>query len=119
LNKKLETQGHDDVRVGYKIVADALNDPLSIIAANSGQEPAVILAEAKNQTDENVGYNARKGQFENLFEAGVVDPAKVTILALQNAGSIVGLILTTSVLMADKPEDKKEVAAGGHPEMPY
>jgi len=119
LNKKLETQDHDDVRVGYKIVADALNDPLSIIAANSGQEPAVILAEAKNQTDENVGYNARKGQFENLFEAGVVDPAKVTILALQNAGSIVGLILTTSVLMADKPEDKKEVAAGGHPEMPY
>ncbi|MDA0944658.1 MAG: hypothetical protein O3A77_01190, partial [bacterium] len=119
LNKKLETQDHDDVRVGYKIVADALNDPLSIIAANSGQEPAVILAEAKNQTDENVGYNASKGQFENLFEAGVVDPAKVTILALQNAGSIVGLILTTSVLMADKPEDKKEVAAGGHPEMPY
>ena len=117
LNKKLETQDHADVRVGYKIVADALNDPLSIIAANSGQEPAVILAEAKNQTDENVGYNARKGQFENLFEAGVVDPAKVTILALQNAGSIVGLILTTSVLMADKPEDKKEVAAGGHPEM--
>jgi chaperonin GroEL len=120
LNKKLATLDQDDFRVGYKIVAEALNDPLRIIATNSGQEAAVILSKAKEQADENVGYNALTNVFEDLYEAGVIDPAKVTILALQHAGSIVGLMLTTSVLMADKPEEVKAAApAGGPGDMPY
>ena len=120
LHKKLGSLEQDDFRVGYKIVADALNDPLRIIATNSGQEAAVILAKAKEQTSETVGYNALNNVFEDLYEAGVIDPAKVTILALQHAGSIVGLMLTTSVLMADKPEEVKAAApAGGPGDMPY
>ena len=110
LTQNIQSQDHNDARVGYNIVLKALSIPLKTIAANSDEEPAVIVENVKNSKD-GIGYNAQTGQLEDMFKAGIVDPAKVTRYALQNAASIVGLLLTTSVLIAEKPEDEKESAA--------
>ena len=79
---------------------------------NAGLEGAVMVQQAERETG-NVGLNATTGNFEDLFKAGVIDPAKVTRSALQNAASIAGLLLTTEALVADKPE--KQPAGGGMP----
>jgi chaperonin GroEL len=100
-----------DIKVGMTIVAKSLEIPLRRIAENSGVEASVIIDKVKNSAA-GVGFNARTGQFEDMIKAGVVDPSKVTRTALQNASSVVSLLLTTDVLIADKPEDKSAVAAG-------
>ncbi|MGE4170633.1 MAG: chaperonin GroEL [Candidatus Margulisiibacteriota bacterium] len=100
-----------DVKLGMQIVARALEVPLRRIAENSGVEASVVVNEVKNQKAGH-GFNARTGKFEDLFKAGVVDPSKVTRSALQNAASIVSLLLTTNVLVTDKPEEKKDLPAG-------
>ena len=103
----LEEEG--DIQTGINIVARALADPLRQIAANAGMEGAVILSQvAKLPAGE--GFNALTGEFVNMFDAGIVDPAKVTRSALQNAASIAALLLTTEALIADQPEE--EPAAG-------
>ena len=98
------------------IVKRALEEPLRQIALNAGQEGAVIVGRVRESKDENFGYNAETGEFGDMIKAGVIDPAKVTRLALQNAASIAGLMLTTEALMADIKEDNKKAAAGagGH-----
>ncbi|GAB4344817.1 MAG: chaperonin GroEL [Cyanobacteria bacterium] len=96
---------------GAKIVSRALAAPLKRIAENAGQNGAVI-AERVMDRDINVGYNAATGEFVDMFEAGVVDPAKVTRSALQNAASIAGMVLTTECIVVDKPEPKDAAAAG-------
>jgi chaperonin GroEL len=96
---------------GATIVARALAAPLMRIAQNAGQNGAVI-AERVKEKDFNVGYNAATGEFVDMFEAGVVDPAKVTRSALQNAASIAGMVLTTECIVVDKPEPKEGAAAG-------
>jgi len=96
---------------GATIVARALAAPLMRIAENAGQNGAVI-AERVKEKDFNVGYNAANGEFVDMFEAGVVDPAKVTRSALQNAASIAGMVLTTECIVVDKPEPKEGAAAG-------
>ncbi len=96
---------------GASIVARALTSPVKRIAQNAGQNGAVI-AERVKEKDFNIGYNAVTGEFVDMFEAGIVDPAKVTRSALQNAASIAGMILTTECIVVDKPEPK-EGAAGG------
>ncbi|RAP36901.1 chaperonin GroEL [Candidatus Marinamargulisbacteria bacterium SCGC AAA071-K20] len=103
LAKIIKSKEQDDSRVGYHIVLKSLEIPLKTIAANSDQEPAVILEKVK-QADRNFGYDAYTGRIVDMFKSGIIDPAKVTRSALQNAASIVGLLLTTSVLIADKPE---------------
>ncbi len=105
-----------DLRLGMTIVARSLEIPLRQIASNSGVEASVIVDKVKN-SPKGVGFNARTGQFEDMVKAGVVDPSKVTRSALQNAASVVSLLLTTDVLIADKPEDKKEHAHAGAPGM--
>ncbi|NER84097.1 MAG: chaperonin GroEL [Leptolyngbya sp. SIO1D8] len=96
---------------GAQIVTRALSAPLKRIAENAGQNGAVI-AENVKEKDFNVGYNAANNEFVDLYEAGIVDPAKVTRSALQNAASIAGMVLTTECIVVDKPEPKEGAGAG-------
>jgi len=98
--------------VGATIVMRALTAPLKRIAENAGQNGAVI-AERVKEKDASIGYNAAENSFVNMLEAGIVDPAKVTRSALQNAASIAAMVLTTECIVVDKPEDDKAGAAGG------
>ena len=97
---------------GATLVARALTAPLKRIAENAGQNGAVI-AERVKEKDFNIGYNAANGEFTDMFEAGIVDPAKVTRSALQNAASIAGMVLTTECIVVDKPEKDKAPASPG------
>ena len=101
-----------DEATGATIVSKALEEPLRWIAINAGVEGAVIVEHAERETG-NIGYNALTGTFEDLVKAGVIDPAKVTRSALQNAASVAALLLTTEATVADKPEEEKAPAAGG------
>ena len=107
---------HDDEAIGVNIVKRALEEPLRQIALNAGHEGAVVAARVRESKDDTFGFNAETAEFGDLVKAGVIDPAKVTRLALQNAASIVSLMLTTEVLIADYKEDDKTVAAaaGGY-----
>ena len=97
--------------IGAQIVTRALTAPLKRIAENAGQNGAVI-AERVKEKDFNVGYNASNGEFVDMLSAGIVDPAKVTRSALQNAASIAGMVLTTECIVVDKPEPKEGAGAG-------
>jgi chaperonin GroEL len=101
-----------DAKVGVNIVRRALEEPLRIIALNSGQEGSLVVERVKNMP-KGQGYNAETGEYGDLLKAGVVDPAKVTRSALQNAASIASMLLTTEVLIAEKPEKEKPAPAGG------
>jgi chaperonin GroEL len=102
-----------DLQVGISIIKRALEEPLRQIAQNAGFEGAVVVARVREmKTDE--GFNALTDKFENLVDAGVIDPTKVVRSALQNASSIASLLLTTEALVSEIPEDKPEPAGGGH-----
>ncbi|HVN81889.1 MAG TPA: chaperonin GroEL [Terriglobia bacterium] len=104
---KLKLEG--DEQIGVDIVRKALEEPMRQIAINAGTEGAIVVERVKAEKRENVGLNAETGEFEDLVAAGVIDPAKVTRTALQNAGSIAGLLLTTEALVTEIPEKKKEM----------
>lgn len=95
-----------DERTGVNIVLRALEEPIRTIAANAGQEGSVIVDRLKKEAV-GIGYNAATGEWVNMFEAGIVDPAKVTRSALQNAASVAAMFLTTEAVIADKPEPEK------------
>ncbi|MDQ0063541.1 chaperonin GroEL [Paenibacillus harenae] len=103
-----------DEQTGVNIVLRSLEEPIRTIAANAGQEGSVIVERLKNEKI-GVGYNAATGAWVDMFEAGIVDPAKVTRSALQNAASVAAMFLTTEAVVADKPEPKG--AGGGMPDM--
>jgi chaperonin GroEL len=115
LAPQLETWANDNLTgealTGALIVSRALAAPLKRIAENAGQNGAVI-AERVKEKDFNVGFNAATNEFVDMFEAGIVDPAKVTRSALQNAASIAGMVLTTECIVVDKPEPKEGAGAG-------
>jgi len=100
-----------DEATGATIVSKSLEEPMRWIATNAGLEGPVVVEQAQRETGR-VGLNAATGEFEDLFKAGVIDPAKVTRSALQNAASVAGLLLTTEATVADKPEKKAPVGAG-------
>jgi chaperonin GroEL len=104
---KIKLEG--DELVGSKIVLRAVEEPLRQLAANAGEEGATIVQNVKAKKGA-IGYNADTGEYEDLLKAGVIDPTKVTRTALQNAASVAGLLLTTEVLIAELPEEKKESA---------
>jgi chaperonin GroEL len=111
--EKLKADG--DEQIGINIVKRALEEPLRQIALNAGHEGAVVIGKVRDSKDDNFGFNADSGDYGDMVKMGVIDPAKVTRLALQNAASIAGLMLTTEALVADIREEKKEAAgAGGH-----
>jgi chaperonin GroEL len=99
--------GDEDEQIGVNIVKRALEEPLRQIVANAGKEGAVIVEKVRSEKNPNVGYNAATETFEDLVAAGVIDPAKVTRCALQNAASIAGLMLTTEALISEIQEDHK------------
>ena len=101
-------------QVGVDIVRRALEEPLRQIAHNAGQEDSVILAKVKDEAD-SVGYDALKDEFNDMFSAGVIDPTKVVRVALQNASSIAGLMITTEALVADIPEKEAPPMPAGPP----
>jgi chaperonin GroEL len=112
---KLDLTG--DERIGAEIVRKALELPAYWIATNAGLEGAVAIAKIR-EVSENHGLNAATGEYVDLVKSGIIDPAKVTRSAVQNAASIAALLLTTETLVVDKPEEKEDAAAGaGHGHM--
>ena len=106
----LETVNEDE-KTGVAIVKRAIEEPLRQIVANAGKEGAVVVQKVREGKGD-FGYNARADVYENLFAAGVVDPAKVTRVALENAASIAGMFLTTECVIVEKKEDKPEMPMG-------
>ena len=104
---------HGDEQIGANIVKRALEEPLRQIVANAGEEGAVVIGKIRDNKDTAYGYNAQTGEFVDLVKAGVIDPTKVTRTALQNAGSIAALMLTTEALVAEIPEPKSEAPMHG------
>jgi chaperonin GroEL len=102
-----------DESIGVNIVKRALEEPMRQIALNSGHEGAVIIGRVRESKDENFGFNADTGEYGDMVKAGVIDPAKVTRLALQNAASIAALMLTTEALVAEIKETDKKGNGGG------
>ncbi len=100
-----------DEKTGVAIVKRAIEEPLRQIVANAGKEGAVVVQKVR-EGEGDFGYNARADVYENLFAAGVVDPAKVTRVALENAASIAGMFLTTECVIVEKKEDKPEMPMG-------
>jgi chaperonin GroEL len=112
-----EPAGDADEQIGVNIVKRALEEPLRQIVSNAGKEGAVIVEKVRLEKNPNIGYNAVTEKFEDLVAAGVIDPAKVTRCALQNAASIAGLMLTTEALISELPEDDKPRALPGGMDM--
>ncbi len=102
---------NEDEKTGVAIVKRAIEEPLRQIVANAGKEGAVVVQKVREGKGD-YGYNARADVYENLFAAGVVDPAKVTRVALENAASIAGMFLTTECVIVEKKEDKPEMPMG-------
>jgi chaperonin GroEL len=113
LEKEIEKKGLEgDVRTGAKIVLNSLAAPLHLIATNAGLQGDVVVAKVRG-LEEGHGLDAATGEYVDLIKAGIIDPVKVTRSALENAASIAKMILTTEVLVADKPEEKKPDPAAG------
>jgi chaperonin GroEL len=108
-----KVQAEGDEQIGVNIVRRSLEEPLRQIASNAGFEGSVVVEKVKTDKGVNYGFNAEKGDFEDLVKAGVIDPAKVTRAALQNAASIAGLMLTTEAMVSEIPEKKKAPMPGG------
>jgi chaperonin GroEL len=107
----------DDEATGANIVRDSLSEPARRIAQNAGYEGAVVVSQLRGEGDSGNGFNAATGEWVDMVKAGIIDPAKVTRSALQNAASIAAIMLTTEASVVEKPEDEDEAAAaagGGH-----
>jgi chaperonin GroEL len=111
--EKLSAHNEDQAH-GIKILARAMEEPLRQIVANAGDDAAVVLNRVR-EGKSNFGYNAANGEFGDMIELGILDPTKVTRLALQNAASVAGLFLTTEASIAEAPKDKSRAAAHGPP----
>ncbi len=112
LHAKVKGQIADE-ETGMAIVRRALEEPLRILTANAGIDGSIVVQKVKEGTGD-FGFNARTEVYENLFQAGVIDPTKVSRIALENAASIAGMLLTTEAVIADKPEPK----SAAMPQMP-
>ena len=117
-DKVAQIEAEDDEKTGINIVLKALEAPLRQIAENAGQEGSVIVSKLKEQ-NQGFGYNAATNEWVNMIEAGIVDPTKVTRSALQNAGSVASMFLTTEAVVADipEPENNMDMGMGGMPGM--
>ncbi|HWP99882.1 MAG TPA: TCP-1/cpn60 chaperonin family protein, partial [Vicinamibacterales bacterium] len=98
----------EDERLGVEIIRRAAEEPIRWIAQNAGHEGSIVAAKVREASDPEFGFNAQTETYENLVQAGVIDPTKVVRIALQNAASIASLLLTTEALVSELPEEKKE-----------
>ena len=105
-----------DEETGIQIIRRAIEEPLRQIVENAGLEGSVVVNEVRNGKGD-YGYNARLDKYENLKASGIIDPAKVTRVALENAASIAGMFLTTECVICEAKEDKPEMPMGGAPGM--
>ena len=105
---------NEDQTVGINLARRAMEAPLRQIVANAGEEASVVVNEVKGKSG-NEGYNAATGEYGDMIAMGILDPAKVTRTALQSAGSVAGLMITTEAMVTDQPEDK--AAAPAMPDM--
>jgi chaperonin GroEL len=105
------TPANPDQKVGIDIVRKALQWPARQIAENSGTDGSIVVGKLLDSTDPNFGYDAQKGEFTNLVQAGIIDPTKVVRHALQDAASVAGLLITTEAMVAEKPEPKSNMPA--------
>jgi chaperonin GroEL len=96
-----------DLKTGASIIRRVLEEPMRMIAHNAGLDGAIIVEKVRNQDEPNMGFNADEEKIENMVTAGVIDPTKVVRVAIQNASSVSGLLLTTEACIADIPEKKK------------
>ena len=108
---KVSVEG--DQQIGVNILKRALEEPMRWIAQNAGHEGSIIVQRVREAKNDQEGFNAQTEKYEDLVKAGVIDPTKVVRTALQNAGSIASLLLTTEALVADIPEDKAAAAPAG------
>jgi len=111
--KHLKLQDPEE-QVGVDIVRRAIEEPIRMIVQNAGGEPSIVVERVRASKDDAFGYNALTDTFENLIQAGVIDPTKVTRMALQNAASIAGLLLTTECTIVDHTEEKRGASAAAH-----
>ena len=111
--EKFSTDGDSDEQIGVGIVRRALEEPLRQIVQNAGREGAVVVERIRGDKNDNFGFNAATEEFEDLVKAGVIDPAKVTRTALQNAASIAGLMLTTEAMVSEIPEEESKTPMPG------
>jgi chaperonin GroEL len=112
--EKLDLTG--DEATGGRIVKESLADPARLIAENAGYEGAVVVERIRSEGDTR-GFDAAKGDYVDMFKTGIIDPAKVTRSAVQNAASIAALVLTTESAVVEKPEEEEPAPAGGHGHM--
>jgi chaperonin GroEL len=110
--KELKLPG--DEQIGVDIIRRACEEPIRQIVQNSGEEGAIVMGKIRENNNAHFGYNAQTDKYEDLVESGVIDPAKVTRSALQNAASIAGLMLTTEAMVCEIPEKKSAPSGGGH-----
>ena len=108
--KGLKLENHDQ-NVGVDILKRALEEPIRQIINNTGLEPSVIVDKVKSSKEANYGFDAAGEEYVDMLKAGIIDPTKVTRYALQNASSVASLMLTTSVMISDLPEEKSEMPA--------
>ena len=116
---KLEKNANDDEKIGINIVRRALYAPMRMILTNAGLEPSVIIENVRKHSEKGYGYDVVADDYTNMFKAGIIDPAKVTRSALQNASSIASILLTTEVLVAEAPEKKDKAAPAPDMDMDY
>ena len=109
--------GNADQTIGINIVRKALEAPLRQIAENSGVDGSVVAGKIRESDDKAFGFNAQTEEYGDMFGFGVIDPAKVTRTALQDAASVAGLLITTEAMVADKPSKDGGAPAGGMPDM--
>ena len=103
----------EDEQIGVDIIRKAIEEPIRMIVQNAGGEGSIVVEKVRASKDDAFGYNALTDSYENLVQAGVIDPTKVTRTALQNAASIAGLLLTTEAIVVEKKEEKSAAPAGG------
>jgi len=116
---KLEKELSADERTGVGILRKALEEPLRMIAENAGQEGMVVVDQVKRSSDTTYGYDAATDEYVDLLTHGIIDPAKVTRTALENAASIAALVLTTETLVTEIPSEAPAMPMGGPPPMDY
>ena len=115
---KLEKELEGDEKTGALILRKAVEEPMRLIAENAGREGSVVVDAVQKAKKPDVGYDAVRDDYANMFERGIVDPVKVVRAALENAASIAGILLTTESLVTDIPEPP-HMAPGGPPPMEY
>ena len=98
--------GNDDQRVGVDILRRALQTPTRQIVENAGHDGSVVVGKLLESSDANQGFDAQSGSYTDMIKAGIIDPTKVVRLALQDAASVAGLLITTEAMVAEKPEKK-------------